>query len=96
MNHKVITRESTEIGLIFNGFEVFENKLKPETKDAIRELKEAKIGVVMITGDNALTGSNIGYKCGISHRGEGMLICDYRESKFTEERFIYLENERNN
>ena len=62
---------------------MFENKLKPETKGAIRELKEAQIGVVMITGDNALTGSNIGYKCGIAHRDQGMIICDYRDGKFT-------------
>jgi len=53
------------------------------------------IGVVMITGDNALTGSNIGYKCGISHRNQGMIICDYKDGKFTEERFIYFENEIN-
>lgn len=83
-----------ETGLVFNGFEVFENKLKPETKGAIRELKGAKIGVVMITGDNALTGSNIGYKCGISHRNQGMIICDYKDGKFTEERFIYNEKEK--
>jgi len=82
-DHKSITREMAETGVIFNGFEVFENKLKPETKGAIRELKDAKIGVVMITGDNALTGSNIGYKCGISHRNQGMIICDYKDGKFT-------------
>lgn len=65
---KKVRREDAEDGLSFNGFEVFENKLKPETKAAITELKEAAIGTVMITGDNPLTGSNIGYKCGISHR----------------------------
>lgn len=36
---KKVTRESAEEGLVFNGFEVFENKLKPETKAAITELK---------------------------------------------------------
>jgi len=70
---------------------VFENKLKPETTAAIRELKEAQIGVVMITGDNSLTGSNIGYKCGISYKDRGMLIVDYKEGKFSEEEFIYRE-----
>jgi cation-transporting ATPase 13A2 len=75
---KKVTREEAERGLSFNGFEVFENKLKPETKAAIGELKEAAIGTVMITGDNPLTGSNIGYKCGISHREKGMLIIDFK------------------
>lgn len=35
MEYKSITREQAEEGLSFDGFEVFENKLKPETKKAI-------------------------------------------------------------
>ncbi len=62
--------------------------MKPQTKGAIKELKDAKIGVVMITGDNPLTGANIGYKCGISHMEKGMIICDYKGGKFTEEDFV--------
>jgi magnesium-transporting ATPase (P-type) len=45
----------------------------------------------MITGDNSLTGSNIGYKCGISFKDKGMLIVDYKDGRFTEEKFIYRE-----
>ena len=74
--------------MVFNGFEVFENKLKPETKGAIATLKSAQIGCVMITGDNTLTGSNISYKCDISDKTKGMIICDYVDSKFTEEFLI--------
>lgn len=47
----------------------------------------------MITGDNPLTGSNIGFKCGISDKSKGMIICDYKEGKFNEEKFIYHERE---
>jgi magnesium-transporting ATPase (P-type) len=36
----------------------------------------------MITGDNPLTGSNIGFKCGISDKSKGMIICDYKDGKF--------------
>jgi magnesium-transporting ATPase (P-type) len=39
----------------------------------------------MITGDNPLTGSNIGYKCSIADRSKKMIICDYQLGKFTEE-----------
>ena len=49
------------------------------------------IGVVMITGDNSLTGSNIGYKCGIAYRDKGMIICDYKNNSFVEENFHYRE-----
>ena len=58
-------------------------------------MKDAKIGVVMITGDNPLTGANIGYKCGISFKDKGMIICDYKGGKFTEEDFILNEQEEN-
>lgn len=37
----------------------------------------------MITGDNPLTGSNISFKCGISNKRQGMIICDYRNGKFS-------------
>ena len=63
---------------------MFENKLKPETKGAIAELKRAEIKCVMITGDNTLTGSNISYKCEISNKAKHMLICDYENGKFNE------------
>jgi magnesium-transporting ATPase (P-type) len=92
-SYKTITRDEAERGLTFNGFEVFENKLKPETQAAIQELKEAEIGVVMITGDNSLTGSNIGYKCGISFKSKGMIIVDYKDGNFTEENFIFRERD---
>lgn len=68
---------------------MFENKLKPETKGAIATLKGAEIGCVMITGDNTLTGSNISYKCEISDKTKGMIICDFVEGRFTEENFHF-------
>ena len=42
----------------------------------------------MITGDNPLTGSNIGYKSGIADIKKKMLICDYQDKHFTKEEFI--------
>lgn len=45
---------------------MFENKLKPETEPTIRILREdAGMEMVIITGDNPLTASNIGFKSGI-------------------------------
>lgn len=45
------------------------------------ELKNAKIPCVMITGDNALTGSNIAYKCKIADPRKKLFICDYKQSE---------------
>jgi magnesium-transporting ATPase (P-type) len=38
----------------------------------------------MITGDNPLTGSNIGYKCNIADKSKKMLICDFQKDIFNE------------
>lgn len=43
-------REDLESNLQFLGFIILENKLKPQTKDAIKTLKNANMKVVMITG----------------------------------------------
>lgn len=85
-----LSRADVERDLTFNGFEVFENKLKPETKGAIKQLKDAAIGCVMITGDNSLTGANISYQCNISSRNKKMIICDYDKGTFVKENFNYV------
>lgn len=44
-------REDLEKDLRFVGLIILENRLKEETKPTIRELQEAKMKVVMITGE---------------------------------------------
>jgi len=46
--------DSVESDLEFVGLIVFENKLKPETTPVIRELHEANIRTVMVTGMSTL------------------------------------------
>jgi magnesium-transporting ATPase (P-type) len=55
---------------------VFENKLKPETVPAMRVLREAGISIVIITGDNPLTGANIGFKAGVIDKHLNVMIID--------------------
>lgn len=49
----------------------------------------------MITGDNALTGSNMACQCGISDPTKTTLICNYNPQKndFTIEEFVYKATE---
>ena len=82
-------RLEVERDLEFNGFEVFENRLKPETKEGIKNLHDAEIPTVMITGDNALTGSNISLECKIADTSKKMYIYDYKENKLVCEKFNY-------
>lgn len=59
------TREQLETELTFLGLIVMENRLKPGTGDVVRELRDANINVVMITGDNIHTGVSVARECGI-------------------------------
>ncbi|XP_049881693.1 polyamine-transporting ATPase 13A3-like isoform X2 [Pectinophora gossypiella] len=65
-----MTREEVERDLEFLGLVIMENRLKAATTDIIRELKEANIHVVMITGDNVHTAVSVAKECGILAGGE--------------------------
>ncbi|XP_037876977.1 polyamine-transporting ATPase 13A3 isoform X1 [Bombyx mori] len=67
--HKM-TREEAERDLEFLGLVIMENRLKAATTGIIRELKEANIHVVMITGDNVHTAVSVAKECGILASGE--------------------------
>ncbi|XP_012274124.1 probable cation-transporting ATPase 13A3 [Orussus abietinus] len=60
-----MTRDMVEQDLEFLGLVILENRLKPATVQVIRELREANINVVMITGDNIQTAVSVAKECGI-------------------------------
>lgn len=51
-----LPRDELEAGLTLLGLVSFQNQLKPDTKLALRQLREGATRSVMITGDNPLTG----------------------------------------
>lgn len=57
-------RAEAESELEFTGFIIFENKLKPATKNVISELNRANIRNIMCTGDNILTAVSVARECG--------------------------------
>lgn len=70
-------RRSVEAQLLFLGFIVLENPLKPESAPAIARLQsEAAIPTIMITGDNAVTAVCIARDCGIVPAGYRVFIGD--------------------
>uniref|UniRef100_A0A8C5MMX3 ATPase cation transporting 13A2 n=1 Tax=Leptobrachium leishanense TaxID=445787 RepID=A0A8C5MMX3_9ANUR len=60
---QAVSRESAERDLVFLGFLVMKNVLKPETAPVIYELRKADIRTVMVTGDNMLTAVNVAKSC---------------------------------
>lgn len=75
---KNYSRADVESGLIFLGFIVFENKLKPTTTEAIEQLNEAKIRTVMCTGDNVLTAISVAKECKIVEEGTPIFVPHFR------------------
>lgn len=69
-------RDTVEKDLIFLGFLVMQNTLKPETQGVIRELREAALKIVMITGDNLLTGISVARDSGIIDPGDRVVIME--------------------
>jgi cation-transporting P-type ATPase 13A2 len=56
-------RQEAESELVFLGFIVFENKLKPSTPGVLAQLRNARIRRVMCTGDNILTAISVAREC---------------------------------
>ncbi|XP_013148950.1 PREDICTED: probable cation-transporting ATPase 13A3 isoform X2 [Papilio polytes] len=65
-----MTRDEVECELEFLGLVIMENRLKAASTGIIRELKEANIHVVMITGDNVHTAVSVARECGVLQSGE--------------------------
>lgn len=60
-----MNREEIEGELIFLGFLIMQNMVKPATTRCLKELQEAAILTIMATGDNGLTAISVGRECGI-------------------------------
>ncbi|KAI9479504.1 hypothetical protein BDB00DRAFT_885412 [Zychaea mexicana] len=73
------TRDQLESNVSMLGLVLFKNMLKPDTTDAIAQLKRGDIRTVMITGDNALTGVSIGQACGMLPSNRPVLLGDVRD-----------------
>ncbi|KAL3862275.1 hypothetical protein ACJMK2_008256, partial [Sinanodonta woodiana] len=69
-----IQREQVEKGLEFLGLLVMENRLKPTTRAVIKQLRDANIRTVMVTGDNILTALSVARECGMVDVEESIIL----------------------
>ncbi|OAE34103.1 hypothetical protein AXG93_2891s1270 [Marchantia polymorpha subsp. ruderalis] len=60
----VAKRKHMESELIFSGFLVMENKLKPETSGVLLQLAKAGLREIMVTGDNPFTAAAVARQSG--------------------------------
>jgi len=72
-------RQEAESNLVFLGFIVFENKLKPSTAGVLAQLRNARIRRVMCTGDNILTAISVARECELVSREGYVFVPHFRE-----------------
>ena len=65
-----IQREKIEKNMIFLGFLIVTNKLKPESKSTIATLDTADLRMMMATGDNILTAISVSKECDIVKKNQ--------------------------
>nr|XP_004654316.2 probable cation-transporting ATPase 13A5 [Jaculus jaculus] len=71
-----LEREKVESELIFLGLLIMENRLKKETKPVLKELSEANIRTVMITGDNLQTAITVAKNSEMIPPGSQVIIVE--------------------
>nr|XP_034336554.1 probable cation-transporting ATPase 13A3 isoform X2 [Crassostrea gigas] len=76
-----IPREQVEKNLNFVGLIVMENKLKPETTPVIKELREANIRCIMVTGDNLLTAISVARECRMVDAADQIILVEAAVAK---------------
>ncbi|XP_058290929.1 probable cation-transporting ATPase 13A5 isoform X2 [Hylobates moloch] len=74
-----LAREKAESELTFLGLLIMENRLKKETKLALKELSEARIRTVMITGDNLQTAITVAKNSEMIPPGSQVIIVEANE-----------------
>ncbi|XP_070775193.1 polyamine-transporting ATPase 13A3-like [Enoplosus armatus] len=76
--HKVqsLSRDLIETNMEFLGLIIMQNKIKEETAGVLRELRQANIRTLMVTGDNMLTAISVARDCGMVRAHEKVIIAD--------------------
>ncbi|XP_048484806.1 polyamine-transporting ATPase 13A3 isoform X7 [Plutella xylostella] len=81
-----IKREQLECDMVFLGLLVMQNSLKPETIEVIRDLHDANMRQVMVTGDNIMTAMSVGRVCGMVQPHQKMVLISLAQHQHTDPR----------
>ncbi|KAG4304603.1 hypothetical protein PORY_001996 [Pneumocystis oryctolagi] len=88
-------RDEIEKDLLFIGFIIFENRLKPMSSKTIDILNKANIRSVICTGDNILTSINVSKKCNIIQKNEHVYMATIHGDVNSPDAKIIWENTEN-
>lgn len=76
LNRLLSNRDLAEADTKLLGLLVFQNELKADTSEVIETLKRGDVRVIMVTGDNALTGCYIARQSGMINEGARVFLGD--------------------
>jgi cation-transporting P-type ATPase 13A2 len=76
-----LSQDELERGLRFMGFAVMINPLREDTGAVLKELQNAGIRTVMVTGDHARTAVSVANQCGMIQRGKAVAYLDTQSSE---------------
>ena len=86
---ELIQREKVENKMIFLGFLIVTNKLKPDTKNTITNLDKADLSMMMATGDNILTAISVAKECGIVRNDQEIYSLELEKDENGKEYFFW-------
>ncbi|KAJ0179942.1 hypothetical protein K1T71_004533 [Dendrolimus kikuchii] len=81
-----IKRENLECDMVFLGFLVMQNSLKAETTQVIKELHEANMRQVMVTGDNIMTAMSVARGCFMVQPHQKLVLITTGQQQTTDSR----------
>ncbi|XP_056421370.1 probable cation-transporting ATPase 13A4 [Hyla sarda] len=79
INIKALKRDEVECDLSFLGLLVMENRLKLETRPVLKELSNANVRTVMITGDNLQTAVTVAKNSGMISGNSKVILVDAKK-----------------
>ena len=82
--------DDCENNLIFLGFLLLNNPIKPESEIIINKLKTNGVDCNMITGDNLFTAINIGIQTGIVEEDQNIWVGEYKNNKYI--KWVFFNN----
>ena len=91
----MIQRDKVERNMIFLGFLIVTNKLKPDSKSTIVTLDRADMRMMMATGDNILTAISVSKECNIVKNGQKIFSLQLEKDENNKEIFVWdkIDNE---
>lgn len=91
-----LQREKVENNMIFLGFLIVTNKLKPDSKNTITTLDRADLRMMMATGDNILTAVSVSKDCNIVKKDQEVFSLQLEKNENNEEYFIWEQINKEN